>query len=917
MQRLTFATLATLLVCSPTLAGDFMKSADQRFSAANVDEVPSFQRHVLPLMGRLGCNGRACHGSFQGQGGFRLSLFGYDFTTDHDALTKGDNPRVDLEVAADSLMLQKPTLGTEHKGGKRMEVDSWQYRVFEKWVASGAKGAGDNDAHFVKLEVTPTEIVFKKTGETTQIKVFAHWSDGTVEDVTPLCRFRTNDESIAEIDLDGRVKSLGKGDTAVVAFYDNGVVPTQVMLPVSDKVGKKYPKVSTPTKIDELVVEKLRKLGIVPSDLAEDSEFLRRVSLDICGSLPTPDEIASFLEDKSPDKRTKKVNELLERPTYTAWWTTLLCDITGNNPQQIQLRAIGNNLGGAVGTQWWNWIYKRVESNTPYSELVRGIVLAVSRKPDQDYDSYAADMGAYFHPSNNSRKDYAEHDYMPYFWIRRTLVNKPEEMALAFSHTFLGVRLQCSQCHKHPFDQWTQQDFKQFSAFFDRVKYQRNPEAAKRMAELETEAGLKDLKNNNERQRRAQELLNEGKLLPWEEVFVTRGNNNGGGKGQANRKQGPAGRTITPKLLGGDEVVEQFSDPRQAVLEWMLDKDNPYFAKSIVNRIWAQYFGVGIIHEPDDMNLANPPSNPALLDYLANAFVEHGYDLKRLHREITNSRTYQLTWRPNETNKFDTRNFSHAAVRRLPAEVAYDSIMLASAGSDRLKELHENPAGRAITDLRAGRNNRGNNNVPRALKIFGQPDRLSSCDCERSTEPSLSQSLYLMNDDDLFRVVDAPNGRLQELSRQLTATAKVDRQKDNEGDDSKGKQRTRGDLSQRIKNQEERLKQLKKDGKDEEAANLERTLSLVREELKGLKGSDDSAKSEGTADAEKAAGKTSASLNTDELVREMYLRTLSRHPTDAEMARSREYVSAAKDQVAGVRDVLWALLNTKEFIVNH
>jgi len=912
MKRTLSLTLGLIALSVPAFAGDVVKPADQRFADADAKETPSFQRHVLPLMGRLGCNGRACHGSFQGQGGFRLSLFGYDFKSDHDALLKGDNPRADIEVAEDSLMLQKPTLATPHKGGKRLDVDSWQYHIIKKWIEAGAKPVGDDDPHFVKLEVTPAEIVFKTAGETIQIKVVAHWSDGTVEDVTPLCRFRTNDESIAEIDVNGLVKSLGKGDTAVVAFYDNGVVPTQVMLPVSDKVGKKYPKVPTPTKIDELVVEKLRKLGMVPSGLAGDAEFLRRVSLDITGSLPTPDEITAFLDDKSSDKRAKKIDELLERPAYAAWWATIFCDITGNNPQQIQLQAIGNfGQNGPVGTQWWSWIHKRVKENTPYNELVRGIVLAVSRKPGQDYDAYAADMGAYFVPTNNERfKDYAEHDYMPYFWLRRSLRNNSEEMALAFSHTFLGVRLTCSQCHKHPFDQWTQQDFKQFSAFFDRVRYQRDPDAAKRMAELESEAGVKDLKDNRERQQRAQQLLNEGKLLPWQELLVTKANNNAG-RGQPNRKQGPAGRTITPKLLGGDEVVGQLDDPRQAVLQWMLDKDNPYFAKSIVNRVWAQYFGVGIVEAPDDMNLANPPTNPALLDWLANAFVEHSYDLKWLHREIANSRTYQLTWRPNDTNQYDTRNFSHAYVRRLPAEVTYDSIVLATAGAERLKELHADPTGRAITDLRSGRGNanRGNpNDVARALKIFGQPDRATACDCERSMEPSLSQSLFLMNDNELFRIMDLPNGRLQELSRQVAAATKPEREKEN----PKGDPKRPGNMAQRIKEIERRIDQLEKDGKSEEATRVRGKLAAIQADVKGLE-----EKAKPDPEPEKPAPAATASLNTDELVREMYLRTLSRFPTDSEMSRSREYVAAAKDQVTGVRDVLWALLNTKEFIVNH
>jgi hypothetical protein len=913
MTRLTLAAIATLLLFAPAFAADTIKRADQRFAKPDVQETPNFQRHVLPLMGRLGCNGRACHGSFQGQGGFRLSLFGYDFKADLDALTKGDSPRTDTEVPDDSLILQKPTLATPHKGGKRMETDGWQYRVFKKWIEGGAKGVGDDNPHFVRLEVTPPEIVFKKTGETTQIKVIAHWSDGAAEDVTPLCRYRTNDESIAEIDADGRVKSLGKGDTAVVAFYDNGIGVTQIMLPVSDKVGKEYPKVPTPTKIDELVVDRLRKLGMVPSDQSEDAEFLRRVSLDVTGTLPAPDEITAFLADRSSDKRAKKIDELLERPTYPAWWATLLCDITGNNPRAFQQLQPVN---GQIPAQWYSWIQRRLKENTPYDEIIKGMVLASSRKPDQSYEDFVKEMATYFSPEGHKdHKDFAERPNMPYYWARNT-VRSPDDMALNFSYTFLGVRLQCAQCHKHPFDQWTQNDFKGFSAFFDRMQFNVAPDARELSNKLEEEIGLKGIKDNKERQNKLSERVKNGDPIPWREVFVQPVSNANRGQGKGNQKRGPANQR-TPKVLGGDEVTEQLADPRTALMEWMLEKDNPYFARAIVNRVWAHYFGVGIIDPPDDLNLANPPSNPALLDYLTDAFVEHGYDLKWLHRAIAGSRTYQLTWRPNDTNKYDTRNFSHASVRRLPAEVAFDAIVLATAGADQLKQLHGDPSLRAIADPRSNpRGGGGKGQNPNyALRVFGQPERATACDCERSTEPSLTQSLYLMNDQELFTLLDRGNGRLAELGRQVQAAAtaaereKKDAENDGDGTGDKERQRRAAD---RVKYVAQRIKQLREEGNTEEAEHLEKKLAAFRQEANDADGK---AKSE--AKSEKAPSSAAATLDTEQLVREMYLRTLSRFPTDQEMSRSREYLASSRDPVSGVGDVLWALLNTKEFIVNH
>lgn len=348
-----------------------------RFAKVDVaGETPDFKQHVVPLLGKLGCNGRACHGSFQGRGGFRLSLFGYDFDADHDEIYG----RVDPEVPSDSLFLQKALMQVQHEGGQRVKEGTWEHQLLRRWIESGSSGQVAEPAILTKLEVTPNEILFSADDQKQQLKAVAIWSDGSTEDVTALCRFQTNDDQIADITEDGLVQSGLSGDTHVVAFYDSAVVPIPVIRPVSDQFGDRYPATQTPTKIDELVVQKLRKVGIVQSDLCTDAEFLRRVSLDVTGTLPTSKEVREFLADSSTDKRSRKIDELLERPGYVAWWTTRLCDFTGNSDDKL------NNVTPVrpeASKQWYAWIEKRVRENMPYDDIVEGIVMAVSRDPGE------------------------------------------------------------------------------------------------------------------------------------------------------------------------------------------------------------------------------------------------------------------------------------------------------------------------------------------------------------------------------------------------------------------------------------------------------------------------------------------------------------------------------------------------------
>ena len=774
------ACLALVLgLARGVFAADVLAPASERFADRDIEDAPDFQKHIVPLLGRLGCNGSQCHGSFQGKGDFRLSLFGYDFENDLEALTaeatSEPEHRVQPDSPAESLVVLKPTMQVDHGGGRRFEVDSWEHRLLLRWIEAGARGTASH-GELARLEVDPPEIVFGSQPEPVELVVIAEWRDGTREDVTCLCRFQTNDDAVVLVDRDGRATSTGRGDTHIVAFYDNGVAAVPVLRPVTDARPAEEPG-RADSEIDRFVAAKLGKLGIAPSPRSSDAEFLRRVSLDLTGTLPSPDEVESFLADRSEDKRGRKIDELLERPAYAAWWANKLCDFTGCSPTALTEVV---EVGQAMAAQWYDWIYRRVADNMPYDELVEGIVLASGRGPDQSRAEYAAEMSSYVR--RESPADFAERETMPHYWTRAS-VKEPKEKALAFAHSFLGIQLQCAQCHKHPFDQWTQGDFREFAAFFEEVGVD-----GKRVGFPEFAAAQ------------------AGQTIGWPALVIEDGDEE------------------TLSLLRSREVsIGPTEDPRAPIMDWMRERSNPWFARAFVNRVWASYYHVGIVDPPDAITPANPPSNPQLLDWLTEGFVASGYDMKWLHRQIVTSETYQRSWKPNETNRDDRRNFSRAIPRRIPAEVMYDAIKQATAATDRLDEVRSDLTRRASGHLSmrmAG---------TYAMNVFGKPDRSINCDCERSAEPTLLQSIFLQNDP-LIRMRLAESGWVREI-----------------------------------------------------------------------------------ADKEKIDSETDRSR----LIREAWLRTVGRPPTAAEVARADEHLESTDSLAEGITDLLWALINTKEFVLNH
>ena len=894
---------------NPVAKSKTIASVSERFANSTSDETPDFQKHVMPLLGKLGCNGRACHGSFQGRGGFRLSLFGYDFKGDHTELTD----RIDLtDTSVTSYLLEKPLMEVPHEGGKRITPGSWQHHLLTEWVRKEAPSIGEAPARLAELKITPSEVIFASDDDKVQLQATAIWSDGTSEDVTSLCRFQTNDDQIADITSDGEMTPGASGDTHIVVFYDNAVVPVSVIRPVSKRFGDKYPQIAANGQVDKLIVNKLRKLGIVPSDLCTDEEFLRRSSLDVTGVLPTPAEIASFTKDVRSDKRARKIDELLERPGYVGWWTTRLCDYTGNSDDQL------NNvtpIRAAASEQWYDWIYQRVEQNMPYDDIVEGLVMAKSREPGESYEEYCENISELYHM--DSKASFGDRSMMPHYWSRANFRSK-EDRVIGFAYTFLGVRIQCAQCHKHPFDQWTQADFNGFQGFFSGVEGRsqnaapiNRKEYQKLLASLDTDKELKGNQLRNE----LGKLVRAGKVIPFGEVYTTPPakmvTQVRKGKKRKVRK-GNSRTSMTGTLLGHEPMdLTEYDDVREPLMAWLRSPDNRLFARAFVNRVWANYFHAGIVNPPDDMNLANPPRNVELLDYLSHEFIAQGFDMKWLHREILNSDTYQRSWVPNATNRLDERNFSRAVPRRIPAEIAWDMVTQAVSNDEAYSTFVTSLEDRAVSIPGSGARRRNNHPGQYALSIFGRSLRESNCDCDRSEEPSLLQTVFLRNDGQVLDMLNSSNGWLSEVAKEHGLAFKVSFSNSK----TARKKQLEASYRKQVRQKQEQVRKLKKaKGAPRAIGKLEAQIASLKQRYRKAVGKD---LSNGASDQQLDPNRQLNSETVTQLIHDAYLRTLSRMPTDTELTTATSFMTEADSPMEGLQSVMWALLNTKEFIVNH
>jgi len=630
--------------------------------AAN-DRPISFKNDVMPVFLRASCNTGSCHGAARGKDGFRLSLFGYDPDGDHFRITREMAVRrANLALPAESLMVLKSIGKVPHTGGERFKEGSDEYHALVRWLEAGTPKDADDVIKPVSMEILPKQAVLEGEGARQRMTVRATYSDGSKRDVTKLALFLSNNEGSAKIDLDGNVTAGQRGEAFVMARFATFTVGSQVIV-IPKGIKYEWPNVPENNYVDTLNFNKHKKLRIVPSDICTDEVFLRRAYLDIVGVLPSKEEYDRFTASKEPKKRDLLVDELLGRKEFVEMWVMKFSEL-------LQIRSDGNQRMSYKSTLlYFNWLNEKIAGNVPMNVIVQELL--------------GASGGTFTNPATN------------YYQIEQETLKVSENVA----QVFMGMRMQCAQCHNHPFDRWTMDDYYSFAAFFSQV-------------------GRKSAED------------------PRERIIF----NSGGGD-----VRNPVGNAVMqPKFLGAEVPDVNGKDRRQVLAEWLASPKNPYFARNLANQVWAHFLGRGIIEPVDDVRISNPAVNPELLDELAKKFTEYNYDFKKLVGDICKSRTYQLSTQLNETNKLDTTNFSHAEIRRVRAELLLDVISQVTETRNKFQGL---PLGARAVQIADG------NASTYFLTTFGRAKRDTVCSCEVVMEPNLSQALHLL-------LGDTVNGRI-------------------------------------------------------------------------------------------------------------------------------------------------------------
>jgi len=629
----------------------------------------NFENDIVPILSRYGCNSSGCHGKADGQNGFKLSVFGFDPAADYRALAvEGRGRRVSPAAPDKSLLLLKASGGMPHGGGVRIPPERPELTTLRRWIAEGLPFGSASDPQITRIELSQHEAVLGM-GQSLTLAVTAMWSDGRREDVTHLAKFQSNSEGLAGVDELGLVTAgQSPGVAAVMASYLGQVDTLHLVIPRQPAL-ENYPQPTEHNFIDTHVYRRLRQLNIVPAEVCSDADFLRRVSLDLIGTLPTADEARHFLADDRPDRRALLVDELLKRPEFADYWALKWADLL-----RVDRQAIGHR--GAY--DFYRWIRTSLAEAKPLDVLAREVITAdgpLSESP----------------PAN--------------FY---TAVPEPGKVAGTISQVFLGVRIECAQCHHHPFDRWTQTDYFGMSAYFAQLQRKPTPLG-------ETLVALGDPVTTHPRTGQAIAAHALGQPLP---------------------AKNPEG------------------DRRRELADWVTAADNPWFARNLANRVWAHLLGRGLVEPVDDFRDTNPPTNPELLDALGRHLVEQGFDLRALIRTICASRVYQHASRPNETSARDEQNYSRALLKRLDAEVLLDAVSQVTGVSEKFDGA---PAGTRAIQL-------WDSQVEHYfLRLFGRPVRETACECERVVEPSVAQVLHLLNSERIDGKLRHDAGRIARL----------------------------------------------------------------------------------------------------------------------------------------------------------
>ncbi|MDB4638044.1 DUF1549 domain-containing protein [Planctomycetaceae bacterium] len=640
-----------------------------------------FVKDVAPILSKSGCNMGACHASQYGKGGFKLSVFGFEPSADHEMIVRDRRQRrVNLLKPEESLFLQKPTMTVPHGGAKRLQKGSPDYNLLLSWLEQGAVVPEKEPAKVTKLEVIPNRRVTKP--ETSQqLRVIATYQDETQRDVTAWSRFDSMDEGVLSVNEDGRVDVLKRGQAPIMVRFEGQAeiamfaVPYQEQVPLAGWQNQNF--------VDEHASAKFRELGIEPSPLCDNPTFLRRAFLDATGSIPSATETDAFLQDTDPKKREKLIDRLLGltgdanldiyNDHYASYWTLKWADLVRNN---------SNDVGDQGMWAFHNWLRNSFLNNKPFDQFVSEIVTAKG-------SIYSNGPANYFRINSNS-----------------------SELAESTAQIFLGVRIQCAQCHHHPFEKYSQADYYSFAAFFSRIGTKNSQEFG---------------------------------LFGRETVVLVRNS------GEVRHPK--TGKNLPPKPLGGEPVDSEL-DRRIPLAEWLTSKENRLFPQSIVNRYTSYLLGRGLVEPIDDMRATNPPTNVAMMEALTDQFIESDFDVKQLIRTIMTSRLYQLSSQPTPENVADTKFYSHYLVKRIPAEPLLDAIDQVTGDATKFQNL---PPGTRAIDLPDAE-------YPNYfLNTFAKPRRVSVCECERMPDENLSQALHTLNGDVLTNKIASTKGLVAEL----------------------------------------------------------------------------------------------------------------------------------------------------------